>query len=266
MTRIWQYNSQTNAKALLLAVFQNSTCPCCEGSPVLFESERKDESDGRRYSKYERAFSCELCGWWFYSRETWDSSCGSNPDVALRNLSVTGAALKRFSTSVSEETLSNLKAEIELHLRKKGSSIEWAALEDITSGILREFGHTPQVTSRSKDGGVDVLFEDTDSAQVFAQIKHSKNKVGVRVLRELVGTMAINGTRKSLLVTSSSFTSGVIKERNQAKKQGFFVELVEGKKFLSALNLTHRLSSPSLSEVSQIANLDTNLIEEEIHL
>lgn len=265
-SKIWQYGNQTQSGPLLSAVFESSSCPCCKGSPRMLVTDREDKSDGRRYSQYVKVMRCESCGWWFASRDTWDSSCGSLPDRAIRILSATGAALRTFAPGPDEPQLILLESEIEAHLSGHGSSIAWAALEDVTKGVFREFGYVARVTARSKDGGIDVIVDHNDYGDVYAQVKHTKNKVGVRVLRELVGTMAINGATNSLLVTSSHFTRGVTKEQARAAQKGFIVELVDGSRLLASLNLAYRRNPPTIPEVMAIANPSIELIRDEVDI
>jgi len=265
-SRIWQYGSQTQSAPLLSAVFGSSACPCCKGAPALSITDRKDESNGRRYSQYIKVMRCESCGWWFASHDQWDSSCGSLPDRAIRILSATGSALRTFSPGPDEHQLALLESEIQAHLLGQGSSTAWAVLEDVTKGVFREFGYDARVTARSKDGGIDVIVDHDEHGDVYAQVKHTKNKVGVRVLRELIGTMAINGATNSLLVTSSDFTRGVTKEQALAAQRGFVVELVDGGRLLASLNLTYRLNPPSITEVMAVAKPTVELIRDEVDI
>ncbi len=264
--QIWQYGSQTQSAPLLSAVFGSSACPCCKDSPTLFVTDRKDESDGRRYSQYIKVMRCESCGWWFVSHDQWDSSCGSLPGRAIRILSATGAALRTFAPGPDEQQLSSLESEVEAHLLGHGSATAWAVLEDVTKGVFREFGYNARITARSKDGGVDVIVDHNDYGDVYAQVKHTKNKVGVRVLRELIGTMAINGTTSSLLVTSSHFTRGVTKEQALAAQRGFLVELVDGSRLLASLNLAYRRRPPTVTEVMAVARPTVELIRDEVDI
>ncbi|MWV18261.1 hypothetical protein F3I16_19650 [Pseudomonas sp. L-22-4S-12] len=263
---IWQYHSHTQSAPLLTSIFRNRICPCCANGQVLAVSDRHDESDGRRYSEYIKVMCCALCGWWFVSKDTWDSSCGSVPDRALRSLTATGAALRTFSPGPDDGQLVILEGEIQAHLLGNGPSAAWAALEDVTKGVFREFGYQARVTARSKDGGIDVIVDHAEFGDVYAQVKHTKNKVGVRVLRELIGTMAINGTTNSLLVTSSRFTRGVSKEQALAAQKGFLVELVDGSRLLASLNLTYRRNPPTISEVMDVARPNVQLIWDEVDL
>jgi len=265
-SRIWQYGSQTQSTLLLSAVFESSACPCCKDSPALSITDRKDESDGRRNSQYIKVMRCESCSWWFASQDQWDSSCGSLPDRAIRILAATGAALRTFSPGPDERQLVLLESEIQAHLSGRGTSAAWAVLEDVTKGVFREFGYDARVTARSKDGGIDVIVDHKEHGDVYAQVKHTKNKVGVRVLRELIGTMAINGATNSLLVTSSHFTRGVTKEQAVAAQRGFVVELVDGGRLLASLNLTYRLNPPTVTEVMAIAKPTVELIRDEVDI
>lgn len=265
-SRIWRYGSQTQSAPLLSAVFGSSACPCCEGSPELSITDRKDESDGRRYSQYTKVMCCELCGWWFASHDQWDSSCGSSPDRAIRILAATGAALRTFSPGPDGPQLALLESEIQAHLSGQGSSTAWAVLEDVTKGVFREFGYDARVTARSKDGGIDVIVDHKEHGDVYAQVKHTKNKVGVRVLRELIGTMAINGATNSLPVTSSDFTRGVTEAQAQAAQRGFVVELVDGARLLASLNLAYRLNPPTVTEVMAVAKPTVELIRNEVDI
>ncbi|WP_084360693.1 restriction endonuclease [Hydrogenophaga palleronii] len=265
-SRIWQYRNQTQSTPLLLAVFGSSACPCCKGGPALSITDRKDESDDRKYSQYIKVMRCESCGWWFASHDQWDSSCGSSPDRAVRILSATGAALHTFSPGPDEHQLALLEREIQSHLLGQGSSTAWGVLEDITKGVFREFGYNARVTARSKDGGIDVIVDHDEHGDVYAQVKHTKNKVGVRVLRELIGTMAINGATNSLLVTSSKFTRGVTKEQFLAAHRGFVVELVDGGRLLASLNLAYRLNPPTVTEIMAVAKPTVELVRDEVDI
>ncbi|WFU58265.1 restriction endonuclease [Bradyrhizobium pachyrhizi] len=160
-----------------------------------------------------------------------------------------------FSPALDQAQIGLLTREIEQHLLGRGSADEWATLEDASTAILREFGYEARGTARSKDGGVDIVVQHPDGgpAAIYAQIKHTRNKVGVRVLRELIGTMGIHATHSGLLVTSSVFTAGVFRETEMAAQSGFFVELVDGATLLASLRLTYRTAAPTVAEILDVA-------------
>lgn len=265
MSPIWEYRDRTWSAVLLNTAYRSRTCPCCADSAQLSIADRVDKSDGERYSVYLSVMCCERCGWWVAAEDEWDSSCGTATKTVHR-LSATGAALQTFSEGLCGQQLTDLEKEIRSHILGEGKSVRWSTLEDATKGVFKEFGFEARVTARSKDGGVDVIVEHHSLGSVYAQVKHTRNKVGVRILRELVGTMAINGVTNSLLVTSSGFTKGVLKESRLAASKGFKVELVDGQRLLAALNLTYRLAPPTIAELLAVAKPNVQLMLEEVEL
>lgn len=261
---IWSYPASTEFIPLLRQVFLSQICPCCIKQPLLAPEISESQSDGYRYSKYLQVLVCSECGWWFVSNDSWDSSCGSVPDSALRHVVVTGAALANYTLGFLDNTKLNLLCtEVEQHLLSRGVSSAWDIMEDATLAILRNFGYQAQATARSKDGGVDIVMEHSTQGTVYVQVKHSRNKVGVHVLRELIGTMCIRKVNDALLVTSSGFTKGVYWERDAASASGKIVELVDGERFIAALNLTSKLAPPTLNDILTIAKPRTTIVWEE---
>ena len=251
----WNYQAQTQTEPVLESVFASRQCPCCRSHPQLCPADERQDSDGRRFSESVEVLTCSFCGWWSAFKDMWDSSCGSVPDRALRTVQAGGAALATFSPALDQSQIALLAREIEQHLLGRGSADEWATLEDASAAILREFGYEARGTGRSKDGGVDIVVQHPRGGPtaIYAQIKHTRNKVGVRVLRELIGTMGIHATNSGLLVTSSVFTAGVFRETEMAAQSGFFVELVDGARLLASLRLTYRTAAPTVAEILDVA-------------
>jgi hypothetical protein len=233
---------------------------------LLALNDEAGEHDARRYTEERKALTCGSCGWWFAYREAYDSSCGAKPDWAIHIVTATGAALQTYGEFPDPQTLMVLQSEVEQHMMGVGTSSAWAALEDATAAILRNFGFDVRVTARTKDGGVDIILDHPSDGTVFVQVKHSRNKVDVRVFRELVGPMMLGGVHRGLLVTSSTFTEDVYALKDTANLRGFPVELVDGERFLSALKLSTRLQAPTLAEVLAVAAPLIPLAQEEIQI
>lgn len=263
MRPIWSYPATTDSHGVLATAFATRQCPCCGSSERLSSREQGGQSDGRRYTEDTRATACDSCGWWLAFQETWDSSCGSLPDRAIHTVDAVGAALQRFSGLPPSIELEALRAEIEQHLRGKGDWSSWRAMESVTGSLLRSMGYGARVTAPSKDGGVDAVFDHDAHGPIFVQVKHKRNKLGVEVFRELIGTMVIGGANVGLLVTSSEFTSGVINEQQLAANAGRIVELVDGRRFLSALKLVERQDVPALEDILLVARPHVTIVLEE---
>ncbi|WP_437759388.1 restriction endonuclease [Sorangium sp. So ce1389] len=186
--------------------------------------------------------------------------------MADLRITASGAALERYDGFDDESALSLLQQEVERHLLRHGASKSWATMEDATAAILRSFGYQVRLTARSKDDGVDIILDGSTHGAVFVQVKHSRNKVDVEVFRELVGTMCIEGVHSGMLVTSSRFTGPTKQLADRAQARGIVVELVDGERFLAALNLCARLRPPTLKEISLVVQPRVVLIDERIEI
>lgn len=262
--KLWHYTEHTQSRDLLSKVYASKHCACCLSVPLTITDSAR-ESDKQRYSGDTAVFVCQKCGWWSAFRSIVDSSCASS-DESLLIVKGSGAALATFSPSMDTTAIEALKKETLSHLKRHGKSNEWDVLEDASGAILTDFGYSVMMTCRQKDGGIDVIAVQPDASRLYAQVKHSKNKIGVRIVRELVGVMLRDGVSEALLVASSSFTDGAMTERELLAKRGFFVEFVDGSSLVSALNLTFRLEVPTLSEILDVASPIVEIKSESIVL
>jgi hypothetical protein len=264
---IWNYPTTTVAIPVLRAAFEQKRCPCCQ-TVSLSCSEGSERGDGRFHTEFDGVDVCSTCGWWLASRyfcHTEDCRSSLVEEADLR-VTASGAALEKYGEFDDPSTLALLQGEVEKHLKRHGTSQLWAAMEDATLAILRSFGYQARPTARSKDGGVDIILDGGSRGTVFIQVKHSRNTVGVSVFRELVGTMSIDRVRAGLLLTSSRFTEPTKALAKRAEAEGIVVELVDGQRFLAALNLSARLRPPTLEEIAAIAEPGVVLRSERIQL
>ena len=88
------------------------------------------------------------------------------------------------------------------------NDMPWLEFELLVGEAFRQRGYKVlELGDDRPDGGVDLML-GKDQETFLVQCKQWKaNKVGVRVIRELVGLMAIQGAKGGFVVTSGSFTS-----------------------------------------------------------
>jgi restriction system protein len=95
--------------------------------------------------------------------------------------------------------------------------------EQFIAGIFRNQGFSVELTPPVSDGGIDILAVQNDNYTgqntYLVQCKRydpSKKKVGVGVVRELLGVVYDMKATKGIIVTSSFFTKGALdfSERN----------------------------------------------------
>lgn len=84
--------------------------------------------------------------------------------------------------------------------------------EELVAEIWNRFGYVVELTSRTRDGGRDVIAVKEAEANLRFLIECKRydreNRVGVGIVRELYGVMKDEGATKAILATTSSFTKG----------------------------------------------------------
>ena len=115
-----------------------------------------------------------------------------------------------------------LAFEIEQHNKKVRQSLlkrlldmKWEAFEDLVAGILAEMGFEEiEVTSRSKDGGIDVrgtlVVGDVIHTRIAIQVKKWKQNVQAPIVQQIRGSLGTH--EQGLIITTSDFSAGARKE------------------------------------------------------
>ncbi|MCJ7555582.1 MAG: DUF2034 domain-containing protein [Gammaproteobacteria bacterium] len=97
-------------------------------------------------------------------------------------------------------------------------------------------GYTIVDTPRGADGGVDiVLFKG--ARRILVQCKHWKTRrVGVRVVREMLGIVSASGAQAGIIASSGVFTNDAeeFAEKNR-------IRLIDGRELVSMLNIKGNL-------------------------
>ena len=92
-------------------------------------------------------------------------------------------------------------------------SLDPREFEHLVERLYHARGYATTLTRRSRDGGYDVMATCDDPGRrehLLIECKLWEKKVGVRVVRQLLGTVAERGARGGVLVTTSSFTRDAI--------------------------------------------------------
>ncbi|KGK98436.1 hypothetical protein LI82_12110 [Methanococcoides methylutens] len=107
-------------------------------------------------------------------------------------------------------------------------------LENLVAFLFRKMGYKANVTSRSKDGGVDVevkLEHFGLSHRWLVQVKRYLNPVGVKEVREYSSLRYREKVDGVIIVTTSTFTEDAYREATEHN-----VKLIEGQLLVSMLN------------------------------
>ena len=142
------------------------------------------------------------------------------------------AKMRKFDPRAPEGCMQ----ELAMYLRQNPNhwgSIDPTSLEKIVAEIWRQnYAHSDVLhVGRPNDGGVDVLFVDSNSRQWLIQVKRRKSSKlgeGVSTLRNLLGAMQLQGTSLGVVVsTADHFTHYAIEASKKMAAMGTTVELVD---------------------------------------
>lgn len=198
------------------------------GDFILREMELVCEPDERE----AYLSTCPLCGWWQVFKEIylctksqiWFVECG------------TSAVLYKFNTVditiPTEEVRQYLVAKYEdrfnVHPRR---------FEKVVASVFSSHGFRSEVTSYSRDGGIDVILRDVLGHPIAIQVKRYKGVIEVASIRELLGAMVLKGFTRGAFVTTSTFQAGGQEMVRTASVRGLALELIDGARFLSGLQI-----------------------------
>lgn len=123
-------------------------------------------------------------------------------------------------------------------------SLPWKRFEELVGEAYRRQGFTVfENPDKGTDGGIDLTIK-RGSNTYLVQCKHWKtHKVGVKVVREMLGLMAAHGATGAIVVTSGVFTKESI---DFATAQ--HIELIDGNglvRMISALQATPAITAVS---------------------
>jgi HJR/Mrr/RecB family endonuclease len=89
--------------------------------------------------------------------------------------------------------------------------------EELVASILEDMGLDIQLTKATRDGGTDIIASIKNaltSVLILVECKRyaPDNKVGVGIIRNVVGVHTLRNPAKSIIVTTSTFTKDALKE------------------------------------------------------
>ena len=104
---------------------------------------------------------------------------------------------------------------VRLSLLKRLLDMKWEAFENLVARVLAEMGFEEiEVTSRSKDGGIDVrgtlVVGDVIHTRMAIQVKKWKQNVQAPIVQQVRGSLGTH--EQGLIITTSDFSAGARKE------------------------------------------------------
>lgn len=96
--------------------------------------------------------------------------------------------------------------------------LSWDDMEYLVAGVLRSMGYKTSMTSRSSDGGRDIIASPDglglESPRIVVEIKHRKEAMSAPALRSFIG--GLRNTDSGLYVSTGGFTKEAAYEADRA--------------------------------------------------
>ena len=109
--------------------------------------------------------------------------------------------------------------------------------EDVASSVLRPDGWLMKKTARTRDGGMDAIFEGPSGELACLEAKRWGRKVTVKEIRAFCGVLVDNGIVRGLFASASEVTQPARDFAERSLKRVNRIELYDGPRFLEALRL-----------------------------
>ncbi len=219
------------------AVCDVSRCPYCGTSLAFLQTSRFLET--RYGSGYYCASvpytvgpagftGCATCGFWYIR----DSGMGL---AGEEHFEFVLATLRQLDVS---DPLVGM-AELGDHLARHVSDVQAISprrFEELVADVYRQLGYDVQLTKSTRDGGYDVVLlgrsgcqSPVDHTIVECKRYGSHRRVGVGIVRHLLGVQLEIGARKAKIVASTHFSEPAARtaQRVNAGTSGYELELVD---------------------------------------
>lgn len=123
--------------------------------------------------------------------------------------------------------ITSIDDEVKKYLKKhpqKLYELSPRQFEELVASILKDLGFEVQLTQATRDGGRDIIAHVRNAVSSYLTYIECKryaadNKVGVGIVREVIGVHHIRKPTKSIIVTTSFFSKDAIKEAQKMESQ-----------------------------------------------
>ena len=222
-------------------------CPACS---TKLDRTARDEPDDE-YIRTPVILDCSLCGWSidYVVHGNYVNPYEPHIDYEIN----TATVLREFAVSSTDLGFDELGSYLRTHpdaLHK----VQWRRFEALVADVYRELGFRVVLTQESRDGGADILVLHDDGRSISTIIECKRyspgRRIGVSLVRTLVGAAVMWDARRTVLVTTSDFTSGAQISAHNYRSRGFEVDLVAASDLVKLLGVYNPTMTP-LADLSE---------------
>jgi hypothetical protein len=218
-------------------------CVFCSTELLTAESKMYKDEIYQEISQFSQLWSCPNCAYWhWYNRYLVESFFDDN-DSTDELLSSTAciSKMREFDSTLPE----GCESELAITLRRNNKiwhTINPYKFEKFVGSIFKaNFADCDVMhVGKSNDGGVDLIFIDSQKHQWLIQVKRRESPIsseGVSTVRNLLGAMYLKDCLRGIIVsTSDHFTFRAYEAVARAKELGRIVELIDRGKLHRMLN------------------------------
>ena len=238
-------SGKTRSKTIDIFYSNNEICPFCNVKTervVYFDSGTiyTEWLDGS-FREYEFVHECKICGWWEYQYE--NSSDAMLEFTRLREKKITTAILESFEVSDKQIPIKVLEDYL-LRYPERVYDIHHKKMEELVQSVFSDFYDcNVNLVGKSADGGVDLIFVESDSP-IVVQVKRRTKKDAVESaspIRDLLGATLLKDSKSCIFVSTADHFSPQAKQHAMDAVEKNIVErfdLFDYHKFIDMMNLT----------------------------
>ncbi|CAB9493888.1 restriction endonuclease [Alteromonas macleodii] len=248
-----RFKAPVGATQLFFDEVSDDICPFCsiKTNETHFDSSftYPDWLGGGYYDAKETVKKCPKCGWWRLR-------CNkvTTGDIDARSVEVTSGILKQYQIDDKNIPIRSLQEHLDKH-NNDVIHIHDKSMEKLVQSVFREhFSCDVELVGKSHDGGIDLMFVDSDSP-IVVQVKRRKKLEhieSVSCIREFLGatllaapeTVLGDGTSSNVknciyVSTCSKFSKPAKKAAQTAIEKGHVesYELYDFQRFCDVLKL-----------------------------
>jgi predicted RNA-binding Zn-ribbon protein involved in translation (DUF1610 family) len=208
----------------------SAQCKYC-GSAMAGRSEPVRQMDHHT----DEVWFCSNCGWWEYvRREPWTAVAFQGALLEFKNDDETIRSIR----GLLEEVATGKKGILQASPREF-EKIAYAYFRDAIDGSV-------ELTVQSRDGGFDLWCVDSKIGSFIVEAKRHREKIGLSIVRELLGVMVYNEVKRGVVFHASAMTNDSQKFVTELSKRGEWqIESKSTEDIMSWLRLGARDFDPS---------------------
>ncbi len=191
-------------------------CPYCAGALAL-GSDLYEWSSYRLHLDYRLS---QICGWWAVYDFIENDGYVAGPDEYEDDVQ---SSLKHFPPEASIEKACLISSNVLAKDSERIHDLSSREFEVILGSVFKEtLDCEVELTKQTRDGGADLIGFDSERGKFFVEAKRyaRSRKIGVSIVRELVGAMVDGNVHRGLLVTTSSFSRDAVAMKDRLNARG----------------------------------------------